>query len=138
MGTGRRLRLGRIRFRARLLSFGSAPARSGRGLFQGVASNHLAAAKPGQVVRARVDAARRLDTTRNHSATHLLHASLRQVLGTHVRQAGSLVAPDRLRFDYSHVSPLSREELLEIQGLVNTKVRDNLSVRRATNRLASG
>ena len=82
----------------------------------------------GDPVEATVDASRRLDTTRNHSGTHLLHAALRQVLGLHVRQAGSLVAPDRLRFDYSHVSPLSREELLEIQGLANTKVRDNLSV----------
>ena len=82
----------------------------------------------GDAVKARVDASRRLDTTRNHSATHLLHASLRQVLGTHVRQAGSFVAPDKLRFDYSHVSPLSRDELLEVQGLANTKVRDDLRV----------
>ena len=82
----------------------------------------------GDPVEARVDPARRMDTARNHSGTHLLHASLRQVLGPHVRQAGSLVAPDRLRFDYSHVSPLSRDELLEIQGLVNRKVRDNLTV----------
>ena len=82
----------------------------------------------GDSVVAAVDPSRRLDTTRNHSATHLLHAGLRRVLGAHVRQAGSLVAPDRLRFDYSHVSPLAGEELLEIQALVNTKVRDNLSV----------
>ena len=82
----------------------------------------------GEAVDARVDPSRRLDTARNHSGTHLLHAALRQVLGLHVRQAGSLVAPDRLRFDYSHVSPLSREELQEIQDLVNQKVRDNLKV----------
>ena len=82
----------------------------------------------GEAVDARVEPFRRLDTARNHSGTHLLHAALRQVLGPHVRQAGSLVAPDRLRFDYSHVSPLSREELLDIQGLVNRKVRDNLAV----------
>ena len=82
----------------------------------------------GDPVEAQVEPARRMDTARNHSGTHLLHASLRLVLGPHVRQAGSLVAPDRLRFDYSHVSPLSREELLEIQGLVNRKVRDNLTV----------
>ena len=81
-----------------------------------------------EAVEARVDPVRRLDTARNHSGTHLLHAALRQVLGPHVRQAGSLVAPDRLRFDYSHVSPLSREELLEVQGLVNQKVRDDLTV----------
>ena len=82
----------------------------------------------GDLVDARVDASRRLDTVRNHSGTHLLHAALRQMLGPHVRQAGSLVAPDRLRFDYSHVSPLSREELLDIQGLVNQKVQGNLIV----------
>ena len=83
----------------------------------------------GDTVEARVDLARRLDTTRNHSGTHLLHASLREVLGPHVRQAGSLVAPDRLRFDYSHVSPLAPEELLEVQALANEKVRENLAVR---------
>ena len=82
----------------------------------------------GDPVEARVDPVRRLDATRNHSGTHLLHAALRQVLGLHVRQAGSLVAPDRLRFDYSHVSAVSRDELLEIQSLVNRKVRDNLKV----------
>ncbi len=82
----------------------------------------------GDPVAASVDPSRRLDTARNHSATHLLHAGLRQVLGAHVRQAGSLVTADRLRFDYSHVSPLAGEELREIQGLVNTRVRDNLSV----------
>ena len=83
----------------------------------------------GDPVEAKVDPDRRLDTARNHSGTHLLHASLRQVLGPHVRQAGSLVAPERLRFDYSHISPLSREELLEIQALANQKVRDNLTVK---------
>ena len=82
----------------------------------------------GDPVEAQVDPLRRLDTARNHSGTHLLHAALRQVLGPHVRQAGSLVAPERLRFDYSHVSPLAREELLDIQGLVNWIVRDNLTV----------
>ena len=82
----------------------------------------------GDPVDALVDLHRRLDITRNHSGTHLLHATLRQVLGQHVRQAGSLVAPDRLRFDYSHISPLSRQELLDIQSLVNQKVTDNLTV----------
>ena len=82
----------------------------------------------GETVDARVDPLRRMDTARNHSGTHLLHAALRQVLGPHVRQAGSLVAPDRLRFDYSHISPLSRDELMDVQGLVSRKVRDNLTV----------
>ena len=82
----------------------------------------------GDQVEAQVDPARRLDTARNHSGTHLLHAALRQLLGPHVRQAGSLVAPDRLRFDYSHISPLSRGELLDVQALVNQKVWDDLTV----------
>ena len=82
----------------------------------------------GQRVGARVDINRRLDAARNHSGTHLLHASLRSVLGPHVRQAGSLVTPDRLRFDFSHVGPLSPEEQLSVQSLANGKVRDNLDV----------
>jgi alanyl-tRNA synthetase len=79
-------------------------------------------------VEARVDPGRRIDTARHHSGTHLLHASLRSVLGPHVRQAGSLVAPDHLRFDYTHVSPLDREELRDVQGLANQKVREDLEV----------
>ncbi|MBM3925439.1 MAG: alanine--tRNA ligase [SAR202 cluster bacterium] len=83
----------------------------------------------GDKVEASVDGTRRADTARNHSGTHLLHAALRQILGSHVRQAGSLVAPERLRFDYTHVSPLAREELRDIQDLVNSKVRGNLDVK---------
>ena len=83
----------------------------------------------GEAVTAQVDPARRLDAARNHSGTHLLHASLRSVLGPHVRQAGSLVAPDRLRFDFSHVSPLSPQEVESVQSLANERVRDNLTVR---------
>jgi len=82
----------------------------------------------GEQVIAQVDINRRLDSARNHSGTHLLHASLRSVLGAHVRQAGSLVNPERLRFDFSHVSPLSPQEILSVQGLSNEKVRDNLLV----------
>ncbi len=82
----------------------------------------------GERVTARVDIDRRLDAARNHSGTHLLHASLRSVLGPHVRQAGSLVTSERLRFDFSHVGPLSPQEQLSVQNLANAKVRENLEV----------
>ena len=82
----------------------------------------------GDTVDASVDETRREDTARNHTATHLLHAALRQVLGPHVRQAGSLVAPDRLRFDFSHVQPVTRDELWQVQLLVNEKIRQNARV----------
>ena len=82
----------------------------------------------GDAVTAAVALARRLDASRNHSGTHILHAALRSVLGAHVRQAGSFVAPERLRFDFSHVSALTRDELLSVQTLANDKVRGNLAV----------
>ena len=82
----------------------------------------------GQTVSAYVHPVRREDTARNHTATHLVHAALRQVLGTHVRQAGSLVAPDRLRFDFTHPKPVEREEMELVQRLVNEKVRSNARV----------
>ena len=82
----------------------------------------------GDVVTASVEVARRLDSSRNHSGTHILHAALRSVLGAHVRQAGSFVAPERLRFDFSHVSALTRDELLSVQSLANDKVRGDLIV----------
>ena len=90
-----------------------------------VEEGHIAVGDP---VSASVDAARRLDSSRNHSGTHILHAALRATLGPHVRQAGSLVAPERLRFDFSHVGRLTDEELLGVQSLANEKVRANLLV----------
>ena len=82
----------------------------------------------GDPVTARVDASRRHSAAQNHSGTHLLHASLRAVLGPHVKQAGSLVTPERLRFDFSHVGAVESEEMREIQGLSNEKVRADMAV----------
>ena len=79
----------------------------------------------GDLVEARVDRERRMDVARNHSSTHLLHEALRRVLGSHVRQAGSLVAPDRLRFDFTHVKAMTPDEVQEVERLVNDQVRRN-------------
>lgn len=84
----------------------------------------------GETVVATVDPKRRMDAARNHTATHLLHAALRQVLGTHVRQQGSMVAPDRLRFDFTHVSGVSQEELRTVAELVNDRIRANVPVQK--------
>ncbi len=82
----------------------------------------------GDTVEAEVDKERRLDIARNHTATHLLQLALRQVLGEHVQQRGSLVAPDRLRFDFSHLTAMTEKETQEVQHIVNEKVRQNLRV----------
>jgi alanyl-tRNA synthetase len=82
----------------------------------------------GDEVTARVHARHRADTKRNHTATHLLHAALRQVLGNDVRQAGSLVAPDRLRFDFTYSKQVTAEQLAQVESLVNEKVRQDVPV----------
>ena len=86
--------------------------------------------REGSELEAEVDSGRRDAAMRNHTATHLLHAVLREVLGSHVRQLGSLVHPDRLRFDYSSSRPLSREELTTIENRVNEEILKNAPVQK--------
>jgi alanyl-tRNA synthetase len=83
-------------------------------------------------VRAEIDTEQRLDICRNHTATHLLQAALRRVLGEHVYQAGSLVTPSRLRFDFTHLGTVAEEQLIQIQHIVNEKIRQNLPVATTT------
>ena len=83
------------------------------------------APRVGDQASARVDTARRRDTMRNHTATHLLHAGLRRVLGDHARQAGSMVAPDRLRFDFSHSQAMTQEEIERVEEYVNQAIQGN-------------
>jgi alanyl-tRNA synthetase len=84
--------------------------------------------KPGAALALKVDTRRRGDIRKNHSATHLLHEALRQVLGDHVAQKGSLVAPDRLRFDFSHPKPMSSEEIERVEDIANDVVLQNSPV----------
>ena len=86
------------------------------------------AVQTGDAVRLSIDAPRREAIRLNHSATHIMHSALREILGSHVRQAGSLVTPDRLRFDFTHTSPVKDDVLDEIEGMVNHHIRENAAV----------
>jgi alanyl-tRNA synthetase len=84
--------------------------------------------KVGDVVTAEVDIEKRDATRRNHTATHLVHAALREVLGSHVKQAGSVVAPNYLRFDFNHYQPMTEDEIKEVEWLVNEQILSNVKV----------
>ncbi len=96
-------------------------------VYRGTAITHVVEMEAGILsvgdkVEAQIDLDRRASTMKNHTGTHLLHAALREVLGPHVNQAGSLVAPDRLRFDFAHYSPLTKAEIQKIEDLVNEQI----------------
>ncbi len=98
---------------------------------EGLSVHRIRARQPlrtGEHVEATVDVTRRNSTRRNHTATHLLHAALRQVLGAHVKQAGSVVEPARLRFDFSHIAPITEAQLEQIERLVNHEILENAPV----------
>jgi alanyl-tRNA synthetase len=102
-------------------------------IYRGTSISHLVEVRSGRFqvgdeVDAAVDIEKRRHTMRNHTATHLLHAALKKVLGPHVKQAGSLVAPDRLRFDFTHFAPLTPAEIAKIEDEVNHQIWNNVTV----------
>jgi len=108
------------------LRFVVTDTRKQRGVFLHFGRVESGQASVGLTVDAQVDAARRNAIELNHTATHLLHAALRETLGTHVRQKGSMVAPERLRFDFAHYEGVAPEVLADIEAQVNTRVRENI------------
>jgi alanyl-tRNA synthetase len=99
--------------------------KQGKGAFVHIGTLTSGVLAIGDTLNAVVDAGRRQATVLNHSGTHLLHAALRKVLGEHVQQKGSLVGPDRLRFDFAHYEPVTAAQLAEIENLVNAEIRAN-------------
>ncbi|WP_273724895.1 alanine--tRNA ligase [Brucella gallinifaecis] len=102
--------------------------KKGEGVFVHTGEVTKGSAKIGDAVELKVDSERRTRIRSNHSATHLLHEALRETLGSHVAQKGSLVAPDRLRFDFSHPKPISAEELTAVENLANEIILQNAQV----------
>ncbi len=102
--------------------------KQGEGVFTHIGAVKQGPLRRGATVQAQVDAAQRQATALHHSATHLMHAALRQILGTHVTQKGSLVDPHRLRFDFSHFEPVTPEQLEAVERLVNAQIRGNVVV----------
>jgi len=102
--------------------------KQGEGVFTHIGVVKQGPLRRGAMVLAQVDAAQRQATALHHSATHLMHAALRQVLGTHVTQKGSLVDPQRLRFDFAHFEPVTPKQLEAVERLVNAQIRGNVAV----------